>query len=301
MASDDEGLDEELDSLATTEILLTFGRRVVWFFGANLAINLPFRLAFLRQAARPLGRPQHSLLTEVKSLLPSAGSESWKYTLGVSALIGLSEVATGLFSGAVSMLIDSGHIPTAAEVQEHHKPTYHGFSRHQLATLTGKLVSGVFFYPFFAVMPIFLATHRWSGLRPFLHDVFTNRNGLWKALLLNVLKYSLIDLAPWLEDKLYHHLKLIPDEDVDEESSPEEEGFFTLTHFKKYGLSLTATLLASLIYVPIDVITTQLVLNPSEHHNIVNCLRNIWRAEGWKGLYRGFWANLLSEQELLFI
>jgi len=58
--------------------------------------------------------------------------------------------------------------------------------------------------------------------------------------LLNVLKYSLIDLAPWLEDKLYHHLKLIPDEDVDEESSPEEEGFFTLTHFKKYGLSLTA-------------------------------------------------------------
>lgn len=46
----------------------------------------------------------------------------------------------------------------------------------------GKLLSGVFFYPFFAVMPILLASHRWPGTGKFLRDMVYNRNGFWNAL-----------------------------------------------------------------------------------------------------------------------
>jgi hypothetical protein len=120
---EDEALDEEADALATTDILLDLGRRISWFFGANLAINLPLRLVFVRQAARPLGFPQHSLLAEVKNLLPSTpsvsvagglpSSTSWKYILGTSALIGMSEVAAGLFAGVTSSTSPSlfNHLP----------------------------------------------------------------------------------------------------------------------------------------------------------------------------------------------
>lgn len=299
--------------MATTDILLDLGRRISWFFGANLAINLPLRLVFVRQAARPLGFPQHSLLAEVKNLLPSTpsvsvagglpSSTSWKYILGTSALIGMSEVAAGLFAGVTSMYFDSGHIPSVDEWHEHEKPTFYGLiSRKQLAVFGGKLLTGVFFYPFFSVMPILLATHRWPGTGQFFRDLASNRNGFWNALALNVAKYSIIDLAPFLENKLYHYLKLVPEEDEGDEGEWEEsEPFFSMKHLEKYGLSLTSTMLACLLYVPIDVLSTQMIVYPHQYTGALDCLKQVWRAEGWKGLYRGFWANLLSEQELLFI
>jgi hypothetical protein len=40
----------------------------------------------------------------------------------------------------------------------------------------------VFFYPFFAVAPILLATHRWPGTGQFFRDLAYNRNGFWNAL-----------------------------------------------------------------------------------------------------------------------
>lgn len=129
--------------------------------------------------------------------------------------------------------------------------------------------------------------------------------------MLNVVKYSIIDLAPWLENRLYHYLKLVPEEDEGNEDDweREEEPFFSLKHLEKYGLSFTSymllppicvdtlsvcenlnlytrafsTLLACLLYVPIDVITTQMVLNPSAYPGgILDCVREIWRAEGWR-------------------
>jgi hypothetical protein len=47
---------------------------------------------------------------------------------------------------------------------------------------TGKLLTGVFFYPFFAVAPILLATRSWPGTRQFFGDLVHNRNGFWSAL-----------------------------------------------------------------------------------------------------------------------
>lgn len=60
--------------------------------------------------------------------------------------------------------------------------------------------------------------------------------------LLNVVKYSMIDLAPWLENKLYHYLKLVPEEGEqnDDDWEHEEEPFFSLKHLEKYGLSLSS-------------------------------------------------------------
>jgi hypothetical protein len=117
-ASGGGGFDEELDDyedgdVGTTDVLLYLARRIACEFGANLAFNLPLRLVSLRQAARPLGRPQHSLAHEVKSLIAPSSSasasasasspaDSWKYVLGTSAFIGMSEVVAGLFSGGVS-------------------------------------------------------------------------------------------------------------------------------------------------------------------------------------------------------
>jgi len=308
----DEELDDEDGDVGTTDVLLYLARRIACEFGANLAFNLPLRLVSLRQAARPLGRPQHSLAHEVKSLIaPSSSSasasasspaDSWKYVLGTSAFIGMSEVVAGLFSGGVSMYFDSGHIPTVDEWHEHEKPTFYGVSRKQLAVFAGKLLTGVFFYPFFAVAPILLATHRWPGTGQFFRDLASNRNGFWNALALNVAKYSIIDLAPFLENKLYHYLKLVPEEDEGDEGEWEEsEPFFSMKHLEKYGLSLTSTMLACLLYVPIDVLSTQMIVYPHQYTGALDCLKQVWRAEGWKGLYRGFWANLLSEQELLFI
>jgi hypothetical protein len=43
-------------------------------------------------------------------------------------------------------------------------------------------LTGVFFYPFFAVAPILLATHRWPGTGQFFGDLVYNRNGFWNAL-----------------------------------------------------------------------------------------------------------------------
>lgn len=304
------GFDEELDDyedgdVGTTDVLLYLARRIACEFGANLAFNLPLRLVSLRQAARPLGHPQHSLAHEVKSLIsPSSSSaDSWKYVLGTSAFIGMSEVVAGLFSGGVSMYFDSGHIPTVDEWHEHEKPTIYGVSRKQLAVFAGKLLTGVFFYPFFAVAPILLATHRWPGTGQFFRDLAYNRNGFWNALALNVAKYSIIDLAPFLETKLYHYLQLVPEEDEEDEDEWEAENssLFSAKRFIKYGLSFTSTALACLLYVPLDVLTTQMVVYPTQYSGVVDCARKVWAAEGLKGLYRGCWANLLSEQELLFI
>jgi hypothetical protein len=318
-ASGGGGFDEELDDyedgdVGTTDVLLYLARRIACEFGANLAFNLPLRLVSLRQAARPLGRPQHSLAHEVKSLIAPSSSasasasasspaDSWKYVLGTSAFIGMSEVVAGLFSGGVSMYFDSGHIPTVDEWHEHEKPTFYGVSRKQLAVFAGKLLTGVFFYPFFAVAPILLATHRWPGTGQFFRDLAYNRNGFWNALALNVAKYSIIDLAPFLETKLYHYLQLVPegDEENEDEWEAENSSLFSAKRFIKYGLSFTSTALACLLYVPLDVLTTQMVVYPTQYSGVVDCARKVWAAEGLKGLYRGCWANLLSEQELLFI
>jgi hypothetical protein len=310
----DEELDDEESDVGTTDVLLYLARRIACEFGANLAFNLPLRLVSLRQAARPLGHPQHSLVQEAKTLLwssptpstPSPSSPpsvSWKYVLGTSAFIGLSEVIAGLFSGAVSMYFDSGHIPTVDEWHEHEKPTFYGVSRKQLAVFGGKLLTGVFFYPFFAVAPILLATHRWPGTGPFFRDIVYNRNGFWSALALNVAKYSIIDLAPFLENKLYHYLQLVPEEDEENEDEWSEEGqsLFSAKRLVKYGLSFTSTALACLLYVPLDVLTAQMVVYPTQYAGVLDCTRKVWAAEGLKGFYRGFWANLLSEQEMLFI
>jgi len=307
----DEDLDDEEADVATSDVLLYLARRIACEFGANLAFNLPLRLVSLRQAARPLGLPQHSLVQEVRSLLtphhlssPSSSSSlsALPYVLGTSAFIGMSEVVAGLFSGVVSMYFDSGHIPTVDEWHEHEKPTFYGVSRKQLAVFGGKLLTGVFFYPFFAVAPILLATRSWPGTRQFFGDLAYNRNGFWGALALNVAKYSIIDLAPFLENKLYQYLQLDPEEDEQVEDEWEKEhSVFSAKHLIKYGLSLTSTTLACLLYVPLDVLTTQMVVYPNQYAGVLDCTRKVIAAEGLKGLYRGFWANLLSEQELLFI
>jgi hypothetical protein len=305
----DEDLDDEEADVATSDVLLYLARRIACEFGANLAFNLPLRLVSLRQAARPLGLPQHSLVQEVKSLLtPHASSSSSSslsalpYVLGTSAFIGMSEVTAGLFSGLVSMYFDSGHIPTVDEWHEHEKPTFYGISRKQLAVFGGKLLTGVFFYPFFAVAPILLATRSWPGTRQFFGDLVHNRNGFWSALALNVAKYSIIDLAPFLENKLYQYLQLDPEEDEQVEDEWEKEhSVFSAKHLIKYGLSLTSTALACLLYVPLDVLTTQMIVYPNQYSGVLDCTKKVLAAEGLKGLYRGFWANLLSEQELLFI
>jgi len=269
---------------------------------------------FLRQASRPLGRPNNSLVAGVAGILPPLAARrppsvvepatSWRYVLGSTALIGASEVSAGLLAGAITMFLDLGHIPSVTELHEHEKVSIFGLvSRKQLAAFAGKLLTGACFYPFFAVMPTLVANHRWSGLGDFFSNMLHNRNSFWNAVLLNVIKYAVIDLAPWLELKLYNYLKLEPEEfdPAKENWEHEVEPFFSMRHFEKYGLSLTSTVLACLLYVPLDVLTTQLVLYPSQYSGIVDCFRKIWRVEGLSGLYRGFWANLLSEQELLFI
>lgn len=311
--SDDE-YDEEADAEARVGLLTTLATRMAWFFGANATINLPLRLVFLRQASRPLGRPNNSLVAGVAGILPplaarrppSVGepSASWRSVLGSTALIGASEMSAGLFAGAIAMFLDLGHIPSVTEWQEHEKLSIFGLvSRKQLAAFTSKFLTGACFYPFFAVMPILVANHRWSGLGDFFSNMLHNRNSFWNAVLLNMIKYSVIDLAPWLELKLYNYLKLEPEEydPAQENWEHEVEPFFSTRQFEKYGLSLTSTVLACLLYVPLDVLTTQLVLYPSQYSGIADCFRKIWRVEGLSGLYRGFWANLLSEQELLFI
>lgn len=60
--------------------------------------------------------------------------------------------------------------------------------------------------------------------------------------MLNVIKYSVIDLAPWLENKLYHYLDLVSEQEEKEDDDYEyqEEPFFSLKHLEKYGLSLTS-------------------------------------------------------------
>lgn len=45
---------------------------------------------------------------------------------------------------------------------------------------------------------------------------------------------------------------------------------------------ISRTLLACLLFVPIDVVTTQLVLYPSEYNGVADCVKKIWRAEGWR-------------------
>lgn len=51
-----------------------------------------------------------------------------------------------------------------------------------LATIAGKLLTGVVFYPFFGVMPILVAAHRWPGIGQFFRDALSNKNGFWNAL-----------------------------------------------------------------------------------------------------------------------
>jgi hypothetical protein len=62
----------------------------------------------------------------------------------------------------------------------------------------------------------------------------------WQAL--NVAKYSIIDLAPFLETKLYHYLQLVPEEDEENEDEWEAENssLFSAKRFIKYGLSFTS-------------------------------------------------------------
>lgn len=50
------------------------------------------------------------------------------------------------------------------------------------AILAGKLLTGAFFYPFYTVMPLLLASHRWPGFGPFFRDMTSNRNGFWSAV-----------------------------------------------------------------------------------------------------------------------
>jgi len=109
--SDDE-YDEEADAEARAGLLTTLATRMAWFFGANTAINLPLRLVFLRQASRPLGRPNNSLVAGVAGILPPLAARrppsvvepatSWRYVLGSTALIGASEVSAGLLAGAIT-------------------------------------------------------------------------------------------------------------------------------------------------------------------------------------------------------
>jgi len=175
---------------------------------------------------------------------------------------------------------------------------FYGISRKQLASIAGKLVAGTVFYPVFTVLPIMLATHSFPGFREFVREMIGNKAGFWNGLPLNLVKYSAIDLAPWLENKIYHYLGLVQDEDEDWEDIP----FFSMQHLEKYGLSFASTVLACLIFVPIDVLTTQMVVYPQQYpHGSLECLKKVLRSEGLKGLFRGFWAHLISEQELLFI
>ncbi len=135
----------------------------------------------------------------------------------------------------------------------------------------------------------------------------------WQAL--NVAKYSIIDLAPFLETKLYHYLQLVPegDEENDDEWEAENSSLFSAKRFIKYGLSFTSyahrpppyfvgilcsrdrtrtrhrthaharrTALACLLYVPLDVLTTQMVVYPTQYSGVVDCARKVWAAEGLK-------------------
>lgn len=168
--------------------------------------------------------------------------------------------------------------------------------------------------------------------------------------MLNVVKYSIIDLAPWLENRLYHYLKLVPEEDEGNEDDweREEEPFCSLKHLEKYGLSFTSYMLLPPICVDTLSVSENLNLyvrlqyfagvfvvraDRCDHHAngpqpfgisrrysrlcqgdmarrrlegafpLHFFLLPSWLTARWwlQGLYRGFWANLLSEQELLFI
>jgi hypothetical protein len=40
--------------------------------------------------------------------------------------------------------------------------------------------------------------------------------------------------------------------------------------------------LACLLYVPLDVLTTQMVVYPTQYSGVVDCARKVWAAEGLK-------------------
>jgi hypothetical protein len=51
--------------------------------------------------------------------------------------------------------------------------------------------------------------------------------------------------------------------------------------------------LACLLYVPLDVLTTQMVVYPTQYSGVVDCARKVWAAEGLK-------VTLSKKQGLFF-
>ena len=56
-----------------------------------------------------------------------------------------------------------------------------------------------------------------------------------------------------------------------------------------YGGAL-AGLCSLSIYVPLDLLKCRAQMTKDGNLNYTNELRNVWRAQGIRGLYRGFWA-----------
>jgi hypothetical protein len=97
---------------------------------------------------------------------------------------------------------------------------------------------------------------------------------------LNVAKYSIIDLAPFLENKLYQYLQLDPEEDEQVEDEWEKEhSVFSAKHLIKYGLSLTSY---AILFLSFSARATWPTDNRSDAHvarkRVVATTGRRWRA-----------------------